>query len=210
MSGSDLANVGRLRRTWIGSALAVVLAYAGAAQGAELKVKWVLGSRTGEHLVAVTQDVELEGGSQLRLLVIPKTPCHVYFLRVGEDGHIQRLLPQDPTEPLTVNERYHYPSDGWHALGEGPGRETYHLLASVTPLKDLEELLARSASAPSEASDAKVAGEIKRLHREARLLSSKATSMGGRVRGSGALEELQGNEATAENVLARSYTIDYR
>jgi hypothetical protein len=212
MDRSDLASDVRLRRLWIGccAALAIALVHPSAAEGAELTVKWVLGNLDGGHLVAVTQDAELEGGSQVRMLVIPKSECYVYVLRVSQEGRVQRLLPKDPAHPLTVNEKYLYPNEGWHVLGEGPGRETFHLLASAAPLATLEGLLAQSASTPSEANDSKVTEEIKRLHKEARLKSSEATSMGGRVRGGAVLEELQGNLATAESLLIRSYTIDYR
>lgn len=180
----------------------------------EVKLKWTLGHHDGEHLVAVTQDVEVAGGTQIWMLVIPESQCYVYVLRVDGEGRVHRLFPAlaELGKPPKAYQKLYIPKE-WLRLGNGPAPETIHLVASATPLESLEALIRQGDSASEEARtaiDPKVVEEIKRLHREARLKSSKAVSMGGGVRGSGGLDSLDGNEATAEGMLIRSYTIDYR
>ena len=187
----------------------------GAADTVELR--WALGAweTNGEKPSAVTHDSQLDTGTKLKFLVEPLSPGSVYLILLDSDGEIHVLYRESTTE--VPGRAYVPPGTHRFELDEHAGRETFFLVASVEPLDELDQLLARYAKAEgtdkSEVGDAVVA-EIRRLHKAHRKFArpvEKPVMIGGQMRSGStgsAIDELA-VEISAEQFYGKTITIDH-
>jgi hypothetical protein len=214
----------RIVRVWF--AAITVLAFA-AGLGATLadpessagtvELRWALGAweTNGEKPTAVTADRQLDTGTKLKFLVEPLSPGSVYLILLDSADEIHVLYRESTTE--VPGRAYVPPGQHRFELNDHAGRETFFLVASVEPLEELDQLLARYAEAEGadkgELGDA-VVTEIRRLHTVHRKFSrpvEKPVMIGGQMRSGStgsAIDELA-VEISAEQFYGKTITIDH-
>lgn len=196
----------------LGSSLAETEA---AAENVELR--WALGAweTNGEKPSAVTRDRQLDTGTKLKFLVEPLSPGSVYLILLDSADEIHVLYRESTAE--VPGRTYVPPGKQRFELDNHAGRETFFLVASVEPLEELDQLLARYAEAErggkGELGDAIVA-EIRRLHKAHRKFSRPVETpvmIGGQMRSGStgsAIDELA-VEISAEQFYGKTITIDH-
>jgi len=110
------------------------------------------------------------------------------------------------------------PGSQWFELEKGAGMETFFLLASVTPLKDLERLIDRHEAADAPGKKAAATGildEVRRLNKANRNFArpvERPVMIGGQTRGTtdaaSAIDQLA-VEVEAERFYGKTITIDH-
>jgi hypothetical protein len=78
----------------------------------------------------------------------PNCDCYAYVFLYGSSGRAKVMFPHAEIKPdnlLRGGVEYEVPEGGtkWYAFDRQPGRETFYLVASYTPLADLDGILAR-------------------------------------------------------------------
>ena len=186
--------------------------------GAEtVELRWALGAweTDGEKPSAVTRDRQLDTGTKLKFLVEPLSPGSVYLILLDSADEIHVLYRESTTE--VPGRAYVPPGKHRFELDNHAGRETFFLVASVEPLEQLDQLLARHAEAEGvdrrELGDA-VVTEIRQLHKAHRQFSrpvERPVMIGGQMRGGStgsAIDELA-VEISAERFYGKTITIDH-
>lgn len=123
-----------------------------------LSLVWSLAAITGPEnrrtLYALESESVLYSGDKFKMMFQTAQQCYIYIIFEGAGGEILVLHPQDiesldqPTEP---NKRVYIPNArDWFILDQNHGTETLYLLASSTPLADLESQLKRYDAALAE------------------------------------------------------------
>ena len=217
-------NYSRVTRAWFVTIIAVACAAGlgstiadteGAADTVELR--WALGAweTNGEKPSAVTADRQFDTGTKLKFLVEPLSPGSVYLILLDSADEIHVLYRESTTE--VAGRAYVPPGKQRFGLDSHAGRETFFLVASVEPLEELDQLLARYAKAEGpdkgELGDA-VVTEIRRLHKAHRKFSRPVETpvmIGGQMRSGStgsAIDELA-VEISAEQFYGKTITIDH-
>lgn len=191
--------------------------------------KWAFGALVGSSrdFQPVTRDVALKTGDQLKMMVELQKECFVYLIHYSEQEGIRLLFPyrlQQFDTDYQLFKRYYIPEgNSWFQLDQETGSEYFHLLASVSRLQELEELLLAYDSAEADKKPdlaGKILAEIrsiKREHKEFAAPAERPVAIGGAIRG---MEFSRGGgrpdvAAIATDVLstgffARTFTIEHQ
>jgi len=193
--------------------------------------RWAFGAMVGpendRRLVAITDDTTLKTGDKLKLLVELKKKCFVYLIYHSGQDEVIMLFPyhlEQFSKDYQTLKKYFIPQGNmWFELDEKVGLETFYLLASSTPLVELEALFEKhkSEGAIGKQKRAKqILTQIHKIKRQYRKLTTDAerpVSIGGSVRGSKKVKEIDhpdfdamAMEVSANNFYSRTFTIDHQ
>ena len=183
------------------------------AGGDMVSLRWAVGAldAAGSKPTAIRQDTKLETGTKLKLLVEPQSKGSVYLLLLDSSGELQVLYRKSSSVTKAADGKPTYipPGSQWFELEKGAGMETFFLLASVEPLKDLEKLLDNHAPAPA------VVEEVRRINKANRDFArpvERPVMIGGQTRGTqdtaAAIDQLA-VEVEAEKFYGKTITIDH-
>jgi hypothetical protein len=187
-----------------------------------VKLRWAVGAldAAGGKPAAIQHDTKLGTGTKLKLLVEPTSPGSVYLLLLDSSQDLHVLYRKSSTVAHAKDGKPTYipPGSQWFELEAGAGMETFFLLASVDPLKDLERLIDRHGAA--EAADKKavaesIIAEVRRLNKANRNFArpvERPVMIGGQTRGdtdaASAIDQLA-VEVEAERFYGKTITIDH-
>jgi len=195
-----------------------------------VRFNWAFGawvqSDNGRKLISVGKDMPLRTGDRLKFFVQPVNDCRIYLIYHGSQGEMHCLFPtQTPSrnQAVSPNIPYLIPEGmGWFSIDNKPGLERFYLLASDTPLSELENLLGQlkmDATVNQGQLVQEIRAEIKRLKRQHRKLSATAErpiSIGGTVRGSepnatDAYPDVKklATQISAPHFFSRTFTIEH-
>lgn len=178
-----------------------------------VSLRWAVGALdpAGSKPTAIRQDTKLETGTKLKLLVEPQSKGSVYLLLLDSSGELQVLYRKSSSVGKAADGKPTYipPGSQWFELEKGAGMETFFLLASVDPLKELEKLL--DSHAPASA----VVEEVRRINKANRDFArpiERPVMIGGQTRGTedsaAAIDQLA-VEVEAEKFYGKTITIDH-
>ena len=190
--------------------------------GSTVSLRWAVGAldAAGGKPAAIQHDTKLTSGTKLKLLVEPTSPGSVYLLLLDSSQELQVLYRKSSTVGKAGDGKPTYipPGSQWFELETGAGMETFFLLASVTPLKELEGLIDRHEGADAagkKAASAAIQDEIRRLNKANRNFArpvERPVMIGGQTRGAGdpaaAIDQLA-VEVEAERFYGKTITIDH-
>jgi hypothetical protein len=187
-----------------------------------VSLRWAVGAldAAGGKPAAIQHDTKLGTGTKLKLLVEPTSPGSVYLLLLDSSQSLSVLYRKSSTVSKAGDGKPTYipPGSQWFELETGAGMETFFLLASVDPLKDLEQLIDRHEAATG--ADKKTAAtaiveEVKRLNKANRNFArpvERPVMIGGKTRGTtdaaSAIDQLA-VEVEAERFYGKTITIDH-
>jgi hypothetical protein len=191
----------------------------------EIRFLWGFGvlSDVGSDrkLTAITDDVTLHTGDEIKFFVSPLTACYIYLLHEDPRNRLELLYPTGASfaeGPAAVGSKHYIPSGrAWLALDAEIGIERIYLIASTTRLITLEDLISQHAAAPA-ANRApivrQVIAELARLQKQhrSRGWSERPVTMGGQVR-SGARPDVSEIALEISHKLpffSRVFIIDHR
>ncbi len=187
----------------------------------EVRLRWALGAiDPGGKPTAVQKDTQLGTGTKLKFLVEPMSAGSVYLMLLDSSDELQVLYRKASTLSATAGGAPTYipPGSQWFELDEGAGMDTFFLLASVEPLKDLEKLLDRHEAgdaASKKSITAAIVEEIRRLNKAYRDFArpvERPVMVGGQTRGtataSASIDRLA-VEVEAEQFYGKTITIDH-
>ena len=208
-------------RAWVVRAASVLLVLAVShlpslskeGDGDMVSLRWAVGAldAAGSKPTAIRQDTKLETGTKLKLLVEPQSKGSVYLLLLDSSGELQVLYRKSSSVSKAADGKPTYipPGSQWFELEKGAGMETFFLLASVDPLKELEKLLDNHAPAPA------VVEEVRRINKANRDFArpvERPVMIGGQTRGTqdtaAAIDQLA-VEVEAEKFYGKTITIDH-
>jgi hypothetical protein len=175
----------------------------------------------------VTQDMVLQSGDRLKMMVELQKRCFVYLFHDDGKSGVKLLFPytfQQFTQYYQLGHRYYVPrADGWFKLDNNPGQEKFYLVASATRLEGLEKAYVRYSSAVGEAKAAaekSLLDKIKELGQKRRELCSPAerpVTIGGALRSVKDIGDPQrldiaafANEIVSKGFTARTYSIEHQ
>lgn len=192
--------------------------------------RWAFAALTNAQdqpkIVAMKSENVLFSGDKFKLMFEAHEQCYVYIIFKGSGGEILLLHPKGLDSirlPAEVNKMVFIPSKrDWFTLDQHTGLETLYILASLTPLADLELLLKQYGSAsPKSRND--IAQSIVSLLREKEISSQTLTAaaekpilIGGTIRSiterSLTEEDISkfAQEIAIEDLFIRTYSIDHR
>jgi hypothetical protein len=217
--------IGWLVAAAMGAALASSLP-AVSAEGADplVELRWALATSDAASKApsAVKKDTQLPTGSRLKFFLEPLSPCSVYLLLLDSQNEMQVLYHEKAKVAAATAQgsspTYVPPGSQWFELEEGPGRETFFLLASAEPLPALETMIGKLASADAAMKKTlatQISDEIRRLQKAHRNFSrpvEKPVMIGGQTRSAGApaasIDRLA-VEISAERFYDKTITIEH-
>lgn len=193
-----------------------------AATDGPVALRWALGSiDDGGTPTGIQKDTQLTKGARLKFLVEPLSPCSVYLLLLDSSEELHVLYrggPRPAEKSGDAAPAYIPPGSQWFELDDAQGLETFFLLASATPLAELEKLLDRysaAAAAGKKAAGGEIVQEIRRLqkaHRNFERPVEKPVMIGGRTRGTAGdastIDRLA-VEVTADRFYDKTITIEH-
>jgi hypothetical protein len=194
-----------------------------AAARLELGVRVETSSRGGATTLH-RDGAPLHSGDRMRIVVTPSVDAHVYILLLASNGEPSVLFPHPAMplhNPLPGGRDIAIPNDGTFALDAVTGEEHIQVLASRTPLSDIEARLAAMAhQKPGKAPEQGVLGAIGNLlcdepssQRGIEYRKSSASCEGRRTRG--IVYEKDGATPTLaarpnDDVIVYQHRIDHR
>ena len=199
-----------------------LLAWATTSWAEDLRFRWALGAVTGaardRHYVAVTEDVVLHTGDEIKMFVSPSCTCFIYVVHEDPLGAVTVLFPSNGSfsERGTAGGSRHYiPADSaWLRLDSTTGLERIYLVASSKRLLDFERLLTRPPSRSADKTLIRdVVAEIARLQKQAgnRKWSERPIAMAGQIRGDHPDVAQDAREWTGDSsFFSRVVVIDHR
>ena len=99
----------------------------------------------------------VRSGGKFKIRIQPNSDCYLYVLLYDSLGKTEILFPNAETRMSNAARggvTYSIPeSDNWYWFDNNPGRETFYLVASYTPLTDLDVILERLRKADGVATD---------------------------------------------------------
>ena len=187
-----------------------------------VSLRWAVGAldAAGGKPAAIQHDTRLSTGTKLKLLVEPTSPGSVYLLLLdsSQDLHVLYRKSSIVAQAGDGKPTYIPPGSQWFELETGAGMETFFLLASVTPLKELDQLIDRYEAADAAAKksvSASIQDEIRRLNKANRNFArpvERPVMIGGQTRGNtdaaSAIDQLA-VEVEAERFYGKTITIDH-
>ncbi len=210
------------RKMLLGVLLAVslpVLAKEG--EGPTVSLRWAVGAldAAGGKPAAIQHDTKLGAGTKLKLLIEPTSPGSVYLLLLDSSKDLSVLYRKSSTVTKAGDGKPTYipPGTRWFELETGAGMETFFLLASVDPLKELDQMIDRFevAGADKKAISASIIEEVRRVNKANRNFArpvERPVMIGGKTRGTtdtaGAIDQLA-VDVEAERFYGKTITIDH-
>lgn len=208
--------------TFFALAVGVLPALAKEEDGSTVSLRWAVGAldAAGGKPAAIQHDTRLGTGTKLKLLVEPTSPGSVYLLLLDSSQDLHVLYRKSSTVAKAGDGKPTYipPGSQWFELEKGAGMETFFLLASVTPLKDLEQLIDRYEAADAagkKTASTAIQDEIRRLNKANRNFArpvERPVMIGGQTRGTtdaaSAIDQLA-VEVEAERFYGKTITIDH-
>jgi hypothetical protein len=197
----------------------------------EVDFRWAFAAMSVQDgknsMLAVTQDMVLKSGDQLKMMVELQRRCFVYLFHHNQQDGLKLLFPyalQQFEGDWQPNRRYYIPrGEAWFSLDQNPGREVFYLIASSKRLDELEKAYLRYNSAESslKAETARaLLDRIKELRREHRELTSPAerpVPIGGALRSVEKVADPKrfdiaafADEVLSTGFVARTYTIEHK
>lgn len=187
-----------------------------------VSLRWAVGAldAAGGKPAAIQHDTRLGTGTKLKLLIEPTSPGSVYLLLLdsSQDLHVLYRKSSAVTHAGDGKPTYIPPGSQWFELETGAGMETFFLLASVEPLKDLEKLIdghEAAAASGKKAVASSILEEIRRLNKANRNFArpvERPVMIGGQTRGAtdaaSAIDQLA-VEVEAERFYGKTITIDH-
>ncbi len=194
-----------------------------------IKFRWAFGAIAGKErkFVSVNRDTQLVTGDELKMLVELRKKCFVYVIHRSPKGTISLLFPYTLKQFSTdyaLNKNYYIPMGrDWFRLDKTTGAESFHVLASVDRLGELEDLLGQYAKA-DEQKKADLAEliisemrNVRKRYKTFTTLAERPISIGGNIRGVQKAEESQkpdvatvAKEISANNFYSRTFTLDHQ
>ncbi len=186
----------------------------------------ITGAQDQRKVVAMKSENVLLTGDKFKLMFEACEQCYVYIIFKGSGGEILLLHPKGLNSdylPLEGNKTVFIPSKrDWFTLDQHTGTEILYLLASLTPLADLELLLRQYGSAsPKSKND--IAQSIVSLLGKKEISTQTLTAtaekpilIGGTIRSiterNLSEEDIRkfAQEIAIEDVFIRTYSIDHR
>lgn len=204
------------------AAALVLAATAKARAGDTVSLRWAVGAldSAGGKPAAIQHDTKLSSGTKLKLLIEPTSPGSVYLLLLDSSDELQVLYRKSSMVGKAGDGKPTYipPGSQWFELETGAGMETFFLLASVTPLTELEQRIDRYEStdaAGKKAASAAIQEEVRRLNKANRNFArpvERPVVIGGQTRGAAdpatAIDQLA-VEVEAERFYGKTITIDH-
>jgi hypothetical protein len=198
------------------------LAIAKEGDGRTVSLRWAVGAldAAGGKPAAIQHDTRLGTGTKLKLLIEPTSPGSVYLLLLDSGQELHVLYRKSSTVAKVGDGKPTYipPGSQWFELETGAGMETFFLLASVTPLKELEQLIGRYEAADAAGKktiSASIQDEIRWLNKANRNFArpvERPVMIGGQTRGNtdaaSAIDQLA-VEVEAERFYGKTITIDH-
>lgn len=201
-------------------------------EDADVVFRWAFGvlSRVGEEekIEPVRQDRTMKSGDQFKMMVELQTRCFVYLLRQDARGSLKLHFPytlQQFASDYEVGRKYVIPAGNERfTVDNSPGRDTFHLLASIERLSTVENLWTQyeSADPAHKLEIAKmILAEIREIKRRNRELASasveRPVAIGGNIRGVKQPEKLDLNdlstiadEISATGFYGKAFTIEHQ
>ena len=116
-----------------------------------LAVRCELISPSGKGDVRLDHGTTVRSGQKFKIRIHPNSDCWVYVLLYDTQGAASVLFPH---EQIGLSNRvrggvsYEFPiAAKWYWFDDKPGTETFYLVASYTPLKNLDRILAEMQQA---------------------------------------------------------------
>lgn len=189
----------------------------------------VFSTQDGKNTVRpVTQDLVLNSGDRLKMMVELQRRCYVYLFHGNSREGLKLLFPytfQQFAADYQPNRKYYIPrGEGWFKLDGNPGEEVFYLLASAERLNSLEEAYLRHESAvgaQQKADSAKAVLDLiralRREHRELAAPAERPVPIGGAVRGVQKIDDAVrfdvaafADEILSTRFVARTFTIEHK
>ncbi len=112
-----------------------------------LSVRYELVSQTNRSEVRLADGATVQSGQKFKIRVQPNSDCHLYVLLYDSQGQASVLFPHskiDMSNLIRGSVSYEIPqSSKWYWFDSNPGTETFYIVASYTPLENLDGLLAK-------------------------------------------------------------------
>jgi len=192
---------------------------------------WAFGAirKTGQEsrFEQIAGDARLNSGDQIKFFLKPVTGCFVYLVYHSSQDELTVLFPYRFEEKTGKQQalKPHYIPEGneWFQLDENVGQERFHLLASVTRLARLEDLVNQYESGDKTKKpelSQQILSEIDLLRRKnfkTKVNAERPLSIVGNIRGTKKPEDASpldlaehAVEISASHFYVRTYTIDHR
>lgn len=212
------------------TAAAAVDGAPGAAAESDVQFRWAFAAMTnqdGKSIRPITQDIALQSGDQLKMMVELQLRCFVYIFHYNPQDGLKLVFPyalQQFGTDYQPKRKYYIPrGEAWFKLDGTPGKEVFYLIASAKRLDSLEQAYQRheSAAAPQKAEAARaVLDQIRALRKEHIELGAPAerpVPIGGAVRGVEKVEDPSQFDVSAlakdiisTDFMARTFTIEHK
>ena len=192
---------------------------------------WAFGAirKTGQEsrFEQIAGDARLNSGDQIKFFLKPVTGCFAYLVYHSCQDELTVLFPYRFEEKTGKQQalKAHYIPEGneWFQLDENVGQERFHLLASVTRLARLEDLVNQYESGDKTKKpelSQQILSEIDLLRRKnfkTKVDAERPLSIVGNIRGTKKSENASSLdlaehavEISASHFYIRTYTIDHR
>jgi hypothetical protein len=198
--------------------------------GDTIAFRWAFGAMAGpvqeRKFVPITADTALKTGDQLKFMLELHKACFVYLIYQSSQGDMNMLFPYqlDPFgSDYKLTKTYYVPRDDtWFELDDKSGTETFHLIASLSRLNELEELFQKTApGAGANRTQAELIRNriiaLKKQHRTLTASAERPVPIGGNVRSIGKDTQIKvpdmgavAIEVTAKDFYCRTFTIEHK
>jgi hypothetical protein len=197
----------------------------------EVDFRWAfaaLSIQDGKNsMLPVTQDMVLQSGDQIKMMVELQRRCFVYLFHQDGADDIKLLFPyalQQFDGDYQPNRRYYIPrGEAWFKLDRNRGREIFYLIGSSKRLDELEKAYLRYDSAENSLK-AEAAGalldrirDLRREHRELTSPAERPVPIGGALRSVEKVADPKqfdiaalADEILSTGFVARTYSIEHK
>ncbi len=101
--------------------------------------------------VRLDHGATVRSGQKFKIRILPNSDCWVYVLLYDSEGAASVLFPHQQiglSNRVRGGVSYEFPAAAkWYWFDDKPGTETFYVVASYTPLKDLDRILAEMRDA---------------------------------------------------------------
>lgn len=216
---------GAVRRTIAGLCVWACLA-AGASMAQEpsrdVRFQWAIMKRSadgGRQFIPAKRPLTLATGDSLKLYVRPETNLCLYILLMDSSDALYAVFPPggEPAKALAAGtETVIPPGDQWFELDQAPGVETFHVVASPSPLPSLEAQCRRlrGLGQPQDAQAQKaVLAELRVLsqkHSRLAAMAEKPISIAGTMRSADPSAPPEINQVSASGFASKIIHVEHK
>ncbi len=112
-----------------------------------LSLRYELVGQTNRGEVRLADGARVLSGQRFKIRIQPNSDCHLYVLLYDSQDQASVLFPHsniDMSNLIRGSVSYEIPqSSKWYWFDSNPGTETFYIVASYTPLENLDGLLAK-------------------------------------------------------------------